>query len=566
MTQAQIDQLKSIGYNAQKVAPIPQYIVDKARTKSGHESTIVDIPDEETKTMFPNCTHLVLIPWLKINGLWSEYEDFIEGNTGEVMDINFSARIDQAKEISNKQNGIIPETTPAVPKAPEIPKTPVAEVDGEEIPVLDNKATTKYKSYVERLDYIKEQGFVHDASANGYVLTKDTASFCIDSNVVKNFQAPDNVIDAEWIKYVELSKKTEWEHPIKKLLKEEPVSNVPDITEGLENIEVVSETVNEKSPGVKLTLAEEQEIISQRNKFLKDYAFVQDKATYIFKRDDWEISSRLVKDLTEKGNIAFNELQNQIKNEYANNLDTDDDAITLKAKEEAQKRDNEAIDKIERERKQTEAMMAETKITEEMATPVIIKGFVEISNEEAEKLDIGEGKNAIGPDVHEFDKEKLDSDITNFFSKLYEYNFKTLSINFTRLEKEGQVNVEITPKPFEDEEAFTKMRAINVKSSIEDLDKNFFNVIRVPLQTAEKIFINSDLFLKDLKKAEKETKAAKAKEEELKKAVESLEKYINSDKQTEATMTKRIEAVLDLDSENKIALAEKEKLSQGKLI
>jgi len=369
MNEAQIAHLKEIGFaKHEKIAPIPESIYDNAKYVVGAAAAIIPFSDPKTFDFFPGCTHLAYVPWMKTQGLWAEYEAFLSGEEKESMDINSARRLDQAKEISDEANGI--------PKVPKVPVAPPVEKPKTEV------IESRFKSYVQRLEYIKEQGFVHDVSAKGYL--KDNKHY-IDANVIKNFDAPENVIDVEFKKMVANAlENTNWGQDV-----QEPEVAVPDITAGLtatpaaeilaDKEEVVSELqlgqkiADLESVGwewsienniftlpespLKLTREEvdkvlialwptflegkaliaknnaerierakaveepkvdfSKEIIEKRTKVLTDFGFVVDAATYMFVRGDWEISSRMVKDLTDEGAKKWLALVEQIKDVIA---------------------------------------------------------------------------------------------------------------------------------------------------------------------------------------------------------------------------------------------------------
>lgn len=337
MTTEQIAHLKGLGYlNTEKVAPIPPFLVEKAESRVGFASTVIPFSDPQSSTVFPGCTHLAYVPWLKTQGLWSDYQAYLEGAEEEEMDISFATRLDQAKDISDEQNGVekavAPLTVPSVPKNIEAETETVVEV--------------RFDRYVERLKYVKEQGYEHVVSVSGYV--KNGNRF-IDSNIIKNFDAPADKVDAEWTSFVQQRSEIEWENPLESK-KETEVEKVPDVT-----AEILEEQVPEKVTDVvenetnvpeketeALTSAQQDNIIQQRMEYLKESGFVQNKQTYMFERGDWQISSRLLRDLDEKGNKAWSNLVQQIKETLAEELETTKVVQAEKEVEEISTEDVEA--------------------------------------------------------------------------------------------------------------------------------------------------------------------------------------------------------------------------------
>tara|TARA_A100000172_G_C3044260_1_gene111830 strand:+ start:13421 stop:14863 length:1443 start_codon:yes stop_codon:yes gene_type:complete len=361
MTEFQINVLKTNGWNPNTVVPIPDSIVKKAQTKTKWQSTVVEIDVPAIKEAFPDCTHIAHMPWLKVNGLWVDYEKFAVSEPEQ--DMKFDDRLNKAKEIAG--SGVedkAPTTAPKVPTVPSVSKAEEAKPKEEE-----KKEPARFKRYVERLDYLKEKGLVHDTLVKGYV--NEAKDRFVDANVVKNFDAPEDVIDQEFIKFIDQRLKIEFEHPDNKKIEDfmDSPTEVPDVTEGLNNLEKVIQKCDDKMSEVpkSLTLAEEEKIIKERVQFLEARGFVQNKQTYVFQHENFNDVSymRAVKDVSPKGQIVWDALAEDI----AKSIEVD------------------------------KAKFPEAETSMDMIKP---------STEKEEDGEIGVGKNEVGPDSAEMEWAK----------------------------------------------------------------------------------------------------------------------------------------------------------------
>lgn len=277
MTEHQINTLKTNGWNPNNIVAIPTSLVEKAQTKPKHEATVVEINVQAIQEAFPSCTHLAFVPWLKVNGLWADYEVFASGE--ETQDINFMGRLDAAKEQSDVENGVEkstpppPPVAPKAPEAPETPKAPVIEVDTK--PEAEPEPP-RFKRYVERLEYMKELNLVHDTLVKGYV-NKAKDRF-VAEDILKNFDAPDDIIDAEFINFIDQRMAISFEHPDNKKIEDfkDSPTEVPDVTEGLVDIKIEATTTAENDRRHELLLG----LGLKYNEKIQEYSSGSIKASY----------------------------------------------------------------------------------------------------------------------------------------------------------------------------------------------------------------------------------------------------------------------------------------------
>lgn len=144
-----------------------------------------------------------------------------------------------------------------------------------------------------------------------------------------------------------------------------------------------------------------------------------------------------------------------------------------------------------------------------------------------------------------------------FFSQLNELAFQQLNISVNKL-KNGKFSLVVKPNNFSDDPAYDNLRPLTVSGTPEELDKEFINAIQKPLEVVNGLMLDAESYLKELKEAEKKTKAAEALKKKIDKAVTDAEKYqkdkFDAEKKSSVTTaTKKWNEVLELDSENKKA-------------
>lgn len=556
----EIEYLEKLSWNPSKVGVVPgsnKEFIEKMSGLVGFANACKEIEDREGVETFGEGSYVVLIAWIKKNGLHDSFEEIrSSGSYEEPMDISFEGRLQRAKEIS----GNAPVDSPSIPDVPEVPpveqETVKEEPKGEPEPKPEGRSFDKY---VERVKYLGKLGLEFDVHVDGYI-SKDKKSF-VSAVAVKSFESE---TDAQYMNYVrgEMEKEFRYPDPLKES-KEEPVakSELPDITEGLGN-------KKKEEPIVEASDAQ----IEERYKLLADWGFKKNPQTYRWTfSEDIFISHSVVsnrnnavwKEWLDKNIEGITKLQPPV--ERTEEVPVDDPVDTI----------NPEADEIDREDLDAPAEMKYELVIKAKKSPLVDMkkmlhntGTGKISDlDEVFKEDVEEQEDQDDQDVGQsFENLSKVEGNTNFFQQLYGFNFRTLALNFTRLEKEGQVNVTVTPQPFEDDPAFKEMASLNIKADVADLDKNFFKVISKPLKEVERIFTNSDEFLKAAREAEKKTRAAKEKADAIDKAEKDLEKYLKADKQTEATLTKKVDDLLELDPKNKLGLEQQEKLKQGKLM
>jgi PRTRC genetic system protein E len=156
-----------------------------------------------------------------------------------------------------------------------------------------------------------------------------------------------------------------------------------------------------------------------------------------------------------------------------------------------------------------------------------------------------------------------------FFSSLSKLGFQQLNLSVNRLE-DDKLNVIVKPQNFSGDPAFDEIRPLNITGTAQELEEGFFEAVGRPLQKVAGMMTNAKTFLDDLAEQEKKTKAAEAKQKKVKDLVDKAKKY-HDDKDFDPsktvsfnTATKKWQAVLELDPENKDAKEGMEKLKEYK--
>ena len=156
---------------------------------------------------------------------------------------------------------------------------------------------------------------------------------------------------------------------------------------------------------------------------------------------------------------------------------------------------------------------------------------------------------------------------SNFFRQLEDLSFDTISIGITKL-KDDKMSVLFRPVNNSGDSALDSVKAISVSGTAKDLDNSLIEAVTKPIEVVYGLMTNAKEFIEETKKLEANTKKKKAEQDKIKKLVEAAKKYHDKEdfdptkKANVSTATKKWNEILELDKDNKDALAGIEKLKE----
>lgn len=142
-----------------------------------------------------------------------------------------------------------------------------------------------------------------------------------------------------------------------------------------------------------------------------------------------------------------------------------------------------------------------------------------------------------------------------FFSSIAKVKFQEIGLTIIK-DTVGNLTVATSVKHEVKDESLKHIKPFIITGTPADLDKEYFTRATNPIQEVQGLIDNSAEFLKAKELAEKESAVKKAGDDKIKKAEEAVSKLIKDDKvedKDKAKLTKAVDALKKLDSENSIA-------------
>lgn len=143
----------------------------------------------------------------------------------------------------------------------------------------------------------------------------------------------------------------------------------------------------------------------------------------------------------------------------------------------------------------------------------------------------------------------------NFFKQLQTLGITSLSLSITF--NDGTVSVSILPKSDSKDKAVSKIKALTLTDTPENLDKGFFDTIQSPMEETARIFNNIRNFEEQTKQAEQQSAYQKAQKEKVQKLLTKLKDIQKAEDFNPLESNKKVIAlandILELNPKNKEA-------------